>query len=767
MAVSVVALSGTVTDALSTDYPAELSPGQSEYAERAERLLAAAIEAGDELGTARAQHAMARHMQALSLFPQALIHAELARSAAGRMADDHTRLAIDITYAAILAQLDRTAESTGILLTALEHARELEDAELQQRALLGLTSAYVSARQLEEARDFGLQGLALTRTSGDRIQEMRFLNNLGLIAHTAGDMETAKAYIAEALSVEAPSELPPDVHRALVLASITLSGSTGEENAARARELIQEARRDNSHYIEGFATEQLGQILCSGGETDAALEAFGRAAELLQMSDRLGDLARLHKRWAACLEAARQFRSALGKERQAIAYYDQVNERRRQETLQAHDVAFRTEQRMGELARLASEEQALQARIAGQRELTAWVIAGAVLLLGILIGLWFRNRRLREIRDAQAELQQARIDLLASTSHEIRNPTQGIIGILESNIGAHGRTDGRRLGDALAAARMVGHLANDYLDLALLEQGKFHIDREALCHLPRLVERVETLSTAFIKSPKQFLATRFDARLPEWIHADSDRLTQVLLNIISNAAYYTSSGEITLDVSLGPDQRTLMFEIADRGPGFDISDTGILNPYERGRHRRGNPRGSGLGLAISARIVSAMGGDITIRNRSSDGAALLLSFPLDAAGPPDTDQAVVEPAADTPSASPRVLIVDDDPFARLGLSALVESANGQVRELNSGRRLEDELDAFDPEFVLLDYRLGETTGTELAGRIRRWDQHNGKPRKIVIVSGTANDDPDTDVKIDAWLVKPVGRATIDKLLHGQ
>lgn len=744
-------------------------PGQSEYAERAERLLTAALEAGDDLGTARAQHALAEHMKALSLFPQALTHAELARSAARHVEDAHLRLAVDITYASILAQLDRVAEATEILLASLDLARSLGDTGQEQQALLGLSSAYVSARQLEEARDFAQQGLALARTSDNRVQQVRFMSNLGLIAWTGGDAATASAYIDEAMTVDA-TDLPPDVRSALVIASITLAGTTGEDNARRARELIDQARRDGSRYVEGFASEQLGQILCTDGAHSEGLVAFAHADRLFRETDRLGDLRRLHERWAACLEADGRFETALEKQREAMMFLDQVHERRQSETLQAHDIAFRTEQRISELARLAEEEQALQARVAKQRALTGWLTAGGLLLLGILAGFWLRNRRLRENRDAQLALQQARIDLLARASHEIRNPAQGIIGILERYSDQELQAEHQReLNTALSAARMVSHLANDYLDLALLEQGKLRIQAESVYHPPSLIKRVETLGRSFLKPANQTLTIRIGKRMPDRVYGDGQRLTQVLLNLISNAAHYASEGEILLSICADHEQQTLSFEVADRGPGFDPSDAANLNPYVRGSQRGSNPRGSGLGLAISARIVAAMDGDILIRNRASGGARISLIFPMRIAGETESNGQAPNPLlADWQTKEARrVLIIDDDPFARLGLRALVENVGGVVEELESGEGIEQTLRRFNPDVVLIDYRLGDRDGVELAGHIRCLDEVHPGVRTIAIISASDSSGPGHDPTdlIDQWLIKPAGRKSIAELLY--
>ncbi|QIB66261.1 tetratricopeptide repeat-containing sensor histidine kinase [Kineobactrum salinum] len=585
--------------------PASTEADGSTYEQQIARLNAAAEAADDSLAGARAQQDMAQHMMTLSLWPEALTHAQQARRSARQSGDPALQLATDITYAAVLLQLERNAEAAPILLDALQRARMMGDQEQEVRALTSLASSYVGARQLEEARDFANQGLALARQRGDLVSSVRLLSNLGLIAWTAGDAETAAAHIEEALQVPS-SELPPDINKTLAIASITLAGTTGEDNAERAQQVIESARRDGSRYMEAFATEQLAHIRCDAGEYQEALASYARAADLFRQSDRVGDLNRLHERWAACHQSAGQFELALKQQQQALALVRQTNERRHSATLQAHDAAFRTEQRLAQLAQLAEEQESLRANLAEQNARLGWLAAGILLLLVVTNILWFRNKRLRAQRSAEQELQQARIHLLANTSHEIRNPAQGLIGLLESQTA----TDPEKAEDpdhlaALGAARMIGHLANDYLDLALLEQGRLRPQHDSLCRLPDLLEQLALLSRGFLGAEGQKLLVYSEPTLPEWVLIDGERLLQVLLNLVINAATH-GANQIRLVAKLNPAQDQLHFAVEDDGPGLTTLDDSLFDPYVRGENAD-TTRGSGLGLAISARIAKAMG----------------------------------------------------------------------------------------------------------------------------------------------------------------
>lgn len=746
-------------------------PGEGEYAERAARLLVAAGAAGDELGTAQAQHALAHHMMVLSLWPQAAIHAELAREAARKSGDVRERLATDITLGRILPYLERAAEASEILLRSLELARTLGDTEQEQLALLGLSGAYLHARQLEAAEQFTRDGLTLARSTGHGENQVRFLNNLGLIAWTAGDVETAARHVREATELQV-DDLPPNVRKTLVIASITLAGARDAADAERAREIIDESRRNGSRFLEGFATEHLGRILCASGDTDEALARFADAEPLFAQTEAVADLRRLNEHWAQCLAGIGRHEEAYARQVEATKMLDTAQERRQTTSLQVLDAAFRTEHHLTELAQRASEEQLLTTRLAEHRARIAWLFAAGVLLLGIISALAMRNRRLSEQQQAAADLQQARIDLLARTSHEIRSPAQGIIGLLEGNLADPlDRRDNRALVAALGGARMIGRLADDCLDLALLEQGRLQLRPDQVCHLPGFVDRVATLGEATSASGRTEVAVRIADGVPERIHVDEERLAQVLLNLIANAAHYARGGIIPLCVDLGRDGGTLEFAVTDKGPGLGDHPELLFDPYSRDDHLARNPRGTGLGLAISARILRAMGGTIRASNQPGGGARFVVSLPLRIATAPTVPAA---PAAGATTGRPvvpgttvglRALVIDDDPFARLGLSTLLSSLGHAVLEAGSGEQLEATLDAFDPHLVLIDQHLAQGTGTALAQRLRDHDHGRPAARTVAIVSGSPRSDAHRDAAIDDWLIKPVGRQDLQTLIE--
>lgn len=739
-------------------------PGQTEYAERAARMLVAATEAGDELATAQAQTALAEHMLILSLWPQAVIHADLARDAAAKSGDPRARLAADIVYGRLLSNIERIAEATEVLLQAIEQARALDDGEQEAWALLGLSNSYLHARMLDAAEEAARDGLTLAERNGDTLLQVRFLNNLGLIAWTGGDVDTAREYVRRAGLIDA--DLPSDVHKVLVMASITLAGAQDQADIERARELVEQSTRDGSVYMTAFAKEQLARILCSNGSDVEALTQFAEAEAGFKASDAPADLRRLHEHWGECLALLGQHELALHHQREAIRLFEEVQNLRQTATLQALDAAFRTEQRLTELAQMASEEQRLQARLAAQRARMAALIAGILILLAIAYALAMRNRVLRQREQAAEALVQARVDLLARTSHEIRNPAQALIGLLEADSVRSGSDSNTA---HLAAARMIGRLANDCLDLALLEQGRLHLQSNRVFELRAFVDQVMTLARAQRGCDDIKLVARIDATVPDRVRIDGERLAQVLMNLLGNAMHYAGNGSIPLDVHISEDGRDLVFAVSDHGPGLGANPSELFDPYRRAGATGQHQRGAGLGLAISARIVRAMGGEIEAGNRDPVGACFKVRVPLQ----PDTD--VEQPRtmlrgssrlgpdlAELPSC--RVALIDDDPLVRLGLRALLESLGQQVQDRASGKGLEQLLDQFDPDLVLIDQHLDDGSGCDLAARIRAHDRTHARDRLLVIVSGSG-DPKDADLgDIDDWLIKPVGREDLLPLL---
>jgi PAS domain S-box-containing protein len=235
--------------------------------------------------------------------------------------------------------------------------------------------------------------------------------------------------------------------------------------------------------------------------------------------------------------------------------------------------------------------------------------------------LHVRERAARE--DAEAAVRD-RDEILAIVSHDLRNPLQTLtmsIGVLETVAGEAGR--GAVAAAHRAVARMNG-LIQDLLDVNQIVSGRFRVEPVPL-QTAAICEDARAMVGAICQAKRQ----RFECEAgdgPARVHADRNRIAQVISNLLGNAAKFTpEGGRISLRISrAGADA---LFEVADTGPG--ISGENLPHIFDRfwqaGRLRRGG--GVGLGLPIAKGIVQAHGGRIWAESEPGQGTRFFFTLP--------------------------------------------------------------------------------------------------------------------------------------------
>src|SRR5581483_961198 len=219
---------------------------------------------------------------------------------------------------------------------------------------------------------------------------------------------------------------------------------------------------------------------------------------------------------------------------------------------------------------------------------------------------------------------EAKNTFLATVSHEIRSPMNGVIGwtglLLDTDLTAEQReyAEGvRRSGDALLA------IINDVLDFSKIEAGK--VELETIRFAPReVVEEAIEVVAALAQQKGLELLFALDAPVPDHVRGDPRRLRQILVNLCGNAVKFTAHGEVVVRVKAGTRTArnvTLCFEIADTGIGISADERArLFRPFSQadGSTTR-KYGGTGLGLAISKELVALMGGEIGVRSEPERG----------------------------------------------------------------------------------------------------------------------------------------------------
>jgi len=271
-----------------------------------------------------------------------------------------------------------------------------------------------------------------------------------------------------------------------------------------------------------------------------------------------------------------------------------------------------------------------------------------------------REVQLALARDQALEGSRLKSEFLATMSHEIHTPMNGIIGMSEVLLHTTLTAEQREYAQIVhQEGRALLVIINDILDFSKIEAGKVILEHTPL-NIYRMVEHISELLRPRAQHKGVTLSSRLLADVPTTVIGDETRLKQILNNLIGNAIKFTHEGEVNVNVSVTKHEPNTKFLWL----GFSISDTGIgisaeaqkalFQPFTQadGSITR-KFGGTGLGLAICKRLVELMGGTISVTSTLGKGTTFSFEVPLEVAQP---QYVSLGPAF----CKMRILIVNDD-----------------------------------------------------------------------------------------------------------
>ena len=374
---------------------------------------------------------------------------------------------------------------------------------------------------------------------------------------------------------------------------------------------------------------------------------------------------------------------------------------------------------------------------------------------------WFgTNTDVTEQRELQEALERAdrrKDEFLAMLAHELRNPVAPIASAAEVLARVLEDDKPRRMADIIRRqAGQLGRLLDDLLDVARITQGRIELRRERVA-LQACVELAMETAEPLLRAKRHRMNVTL-APVPLAVYVDKVRVAQCLTNLLSNAAKYTDpGGEIRIDCRMcGTDA---LIEVADNGIGIGAEFVPhmfeLFAQSERGLDRAQG--GLGIGLSVCKRLIEMHGGSVSASSAGAGrGAAFTVRLPMAA----DVDASTAG-TAPGPNAARRVLIVDDNDDAAQSLSLLLDIAGHRTLAVNSGRAALEVFGTFAPQVALLDIGLPDTSGYDVAQRLRAL----APQVRLVAISGYGQPEDRARSALagfDAHLVKPID---LDMLLH--
>ena len=382
-----------------------------------------------------------------------------------------------------------------------------------------------------------------------------------------------------------------------------------------------------------------------------------------------------------------------------------------------------------------------------------------------------RSEALRRAKLAAEAASRSKGEFLASMSHEIRTPLNAVIGLVDLMLTSELRPDQREDLDVVrASAYALLSVINNVLDFSKIEAGRLELDRKPFS-LEQFLE--ESLKIMALKAHAKGveLACRVAPGVPDRLIGDTNRLRQVLLNLIDNAIKFTDRGEVIVSVRMESqtnEQVLLRILVSDTGVGIaPEKQRRIFTAYDQGdpsvSRRYG---GTGLGLAVSAQLVKLMGGRIGVRSRPGQGS----TFGFTAAF---LRQEPERPSAKPPAAlaGRTVLVVDDNRSARCILAESLSRAGMSVETAAGAEQARVRLARPGPlpAVALVDSDMPGADGFGLVAELRR-DLPAVPVVMMLSFPQLKRKAECAAMGVSATLVKPLGNrsllATIERVLSG-
>lgn len=349
----------------------------------------------------------------------------------------------------------------------------------------------------------------------------------------------------------------------------------------------------------------------------------------------------------------------------------------------------------------------------------------------------------------EEESSKSKTAFLSKMSHEIRTPMNGIIGMLTL---AHGQLHGHMAEGYIEKAENLSayllSVLNDILDMSRIEAGKVELEQKSF-DLRALAEKLRDLFQKNIEAKGVAFSVEMQDFDVCYVIGDELRLSQVLVNFLSNAQKFTSQGEIKVifrQLMREADKISLLIRVHDTGCGMDAEFINrIFLPFEQESVDTAKKHGgSGLGMAIADNLVRLMGGEIVVESMPGKGSDFTVYLTM----PVAVEELVHKQAGGTSSVSETefsyagcyILMAEDNEINAEIAVSILEEAGAKVDVAGNGQIVQ-EMFAGAPagtyDFILMDIQMPLVDGRTAARQIRAMERPDAKTIPIFALSADA------------------------------
>jgi signal transduction histidine kinase/CheY-like chemotaxis protein len=374
---------------------------------------------------------------------------------------------------------------------------------------------------------------------------------------------------------------------------------------------------------------------------------------------------------------------------------------------------------------------------------------------------WNLKREMARTKEAEEKLKEAsrrKDEFLAMLSHELRNPLAPIRNAAEV-MRRIAPTDAGIVWARDVVERQVTHLAqlvDDLLDVSRITQGKISLKKEPV-ELGKVIQHSIDTARTLLDAKRHHLSVSVSGA-PIWIHGDFARLSQVIGNILSNAAKYTSEGG-RIELGASADRGEAVISVRDNGIGIDAALLPhVFELFTQGERSLDRSQGGlGVGLTVVERLVDLHQGRVEVRSDGiGKGALFRVILPCISEVPQAADENAASTSVFAASrGGRRVLVIDDNMDAAESIAVFLRLEGHEVRTVSDGPQAVAIAQVFAPQVAVVDIGLPGMNGYEVARRLRLKGSEG--PALLIALTGYGQKEDrarSTEAGFDHHFVKP-------------
>ncbi|MGB5868285.1 MAG: transporter substrate-binding domain-containing protein [Arcobacteraceae bacterium] len=407
------------------------------------------------------------------------------------------------------------------------------------------------------------------------------------------------------------------------------------------------------------------------------------------------------------------------------------------------------------------------------------IIKIVFVLLLVIFGIIYWNRKLallnKELsieRDKAKQLTKAKSEFLANMSHEIRTPMNGIVGMahlaLECDLDEKSKNYIQKID---VSAKSLLNIINDILDFSKIEAGKLTIDKIDF-DLSELIYNIVNLSRLKIEEKHLDIVVDIDTTEPRSYYGDPHRLSQILINLISNAIKFTDDGFIKIVVQ-HKENSIVEFRIEDSGIGLSVNQIDkLFQSFSQGDNSTTRKYGgTGLGLSISKHLVELLGGKIWVESKEDIGSSFIFEMKLPSKILLNDENFEIKNINSIKKHFQNlkdlcILLADDNSINQEIIIGLLEGSSIKIDAVSNGEEaLNKYLESQNKyQLILMDIQMPLMNGLEATQEIRKLNQN------IPIVALTASKieqerENTKNIGMNDYLEKPIDINKLYSILY--